>query len=146
MVFFTGATSRVGGPWRCSTLRWCLKNDTSLIVVSMRSTLPRLSYILIEPLPKRCLMQVPSMRVGTASRSPGQRGVICRPRKLATCSAFTSRSPGEPVAHKPGQCGRGTQHQIHRVFHLHQAPVVAARNLQQPDNTAWHSDPDARCN
>ena len=36
MVFFTGATSRVGGPWRCSTLRWCLKNETSLVVVSMR--------------------------------------------------------------------------------------------------------------
>src|SRR5260221_14651466 len=44
-------------------LRWCLKKETSLIVVSMRSTQPYLSYILIEELAKRCLMQVPSMRV-----------------------------------------------------------------------------------
>src|SRR5712671_7472103 len=50
-------------PCRCSTLRWCLKKETSLIVVSMRSTQPCLSYILIEELAKRCLMQVPSMRV-----------------------------------------------------------------------------------
>src|SRR6202030_4685517 len=42
--------------------RWCLKKETSLIVVSMRSTQPYLSYILIEELAKRCLMQVPSMR------------------------------------------------------------------------------------
>jgi len=34
-----------------------------LIVVSMRSTQPYLSYILIVELAKRCLMQVPSMRV-----------------------------------------------------------------------------------
>ena len=33
------------------------------MVVSMRSTRPNLSYILIAGLPKRCLMQVPSMRV-----------------------------------------------------------------------------------
>src|SRR5580692_9081405 len=52
-----------GGPCRCSTLRWCLKKETSLIVVSMRSTQPHLSYILIVELAKRCLMQVPSMRV-----------------------------------------------------------------------------------
>ena len=63
MVFLTGARTRVGGPCRCSTLRWCLKKETSLIVVSMRSTQPYLSYILIEELAKRCLMQVPSMRV-----------------------------------------------------------------------------------
>src|SRR6267142_1474754 len=44
-------------------LRWCLKKATSLIVISMRSTQPYLSYILIEELAKRCLMQVPSMRV-----------------------------------------------------------------------------------
>src|ERR1700686_409666 len=25
MVFLTGARTRVGGPCRCSTLRWCLK-------------------------------------------------------------------------------------------------------------------------
>ena len=62
MVFLTGARPRVGGPLRCSTVRWCLKNDTSLAVVSMRSTIPHLSYILIEHLPKRCLMQVPSIR------------------------------------------------------------------------------------
>src|SRR6266481_2652659 len=60
MVFLTGARTRVGGPCRCSTLRWCLKKETSLIVVSMRSTQPYLSYILIEELAKRCLMQVPS--------------------------------------------------------------------------------------
>src|SRR6266446_2408993 len=45
MVFLTGARTRVGGPCRCSTLRWCLKKETSLIVVSMRSTQPYLSYI-----------------------------------------------------------------------------------------------------
>ena len=44
-------------------MRWCLKKETSLIVVSMRRTQPYLSYILIEELAKRCLMQVPSMRV-----------------------------------------------------------------------------------
>ncbi len=33
------------------------------VVVSMRRMQPTLSYILIEALPKRCLMQVPSMRV-----------------------------------------------------------------------------------
>jgi hypothetical protein len=43
--------------------RWCLKKDTSLVVVSMRSTEPNLSYILIEELPKRYLMQVPSILV-----------------------------------------------------------------------------------
>src|SRR4029077_14472037 len=58
---WTGASPRIGGPCRCSTLRWCLKKETSLIVVSMRSTQPYLSYILIEELAKRCLMQVPSM-------------------------------------------------------------------------------------
>ena len=63
MVFLTGAMARVGGPSRCSTLRWCLKKDTSLVVVSMRSTQPNLSYILIEDFANRCLMQVPSIRV-----------------------------------------------------------------------------------
>ena len=45
-AFLTGARSRVGGPCRCSTFRWCLKKDTSLVVVSMRSIWPNLSYIL----------------------------------------------------------------------------------------------------
>src|SRR5438067_9725443 len=45
MVFLTAARTRVGGPCRCSTLRWCLKKETSLIVVSMRSTQPCLSYL-----------------------------------------------------------------------------------------------------
>src|SRR5208283_4185373 len=51
MDFLTAARARVGGPFRCSTFRWCLKKDTSLVVVSMRSTMPALSYILIEHLP-----------------------------------------------------------------------------------------------
>ena len=40
-----------------------LKKDASLVVVSLRITQPSLSHILIEALPKRCLMQVPSTRV-----------------------------------------------------------------------------------
>ena len=40
-----------------------LENGTSLVVVSMRSTTPALSYILIEDLPKRCFTQVPSIHV-----------------------------------------------------------------------------------
>jgi hypothetical protein len=51
MVFLTGARRRVGGPFRCSALRWCLKKDTSLVVVSMRSIWPNLSYIVIEASP-----------------------------------------------------------------------------------------------
>src|ERR1700676_5480327 len=90
MDFLTGARSRVGGPSRCSTFRWCLKKDTSLVVVSIRNTMPHLSYILIEDLPKRCFTQVPSMRVENCDPiSWASRGVMCRPRKLATCSAFT---------------------------------------------------------
>jgi transposase len=46
------------------------KNDTSLVVVSMRSTRPNLSYILTEACPKRCLMQVPSILVETESQAP----------------------------------------------------------------------------
>ena len=57
-AFLEGASSRVGGLSRCSTFRWCLKKDTSLVVVSMRSIWPNLSYILMEALPKRCLMHV----------------------------------------------------------------------------------------
>src|SRR6202051_2109453 len=90
MLFLTGASSRVDGPFRCSTFRWCLKNDTSLAVVSMRSTMPHLSYILIDDLPKRCLMHVPSIRVENCEPiSFASCGVTWRPRKLATCSAFT---------------------------------------------------------
>jgi len=65
---FDGARARLAGPLRCSTLRWCLKEDTSLLVVSRRRTRANLSYILIADLPKRCLMQVPSIRV--AKRLP----------------------------------------------------------------------------
>jgi hypothetical protein len=57
-----------GRPLRCSALRWCLKEETSLLVVSRRRTSVNLPYILIADLPKRCLMQVPSMRV--ANRLP----------------------------------------------------------------------------
>jgi hypothetical protein len=39
-------------PSWCSTLRWCLKVVTSLLVFSMRSTRPNLSYILIELRPR----------------------------------------------------------------------------------------------
>ena len=60
---FDGGEVRVAGPCRCSTFRWCLKNETSLVVVSMRNPQPNLSYILTEALPNRCLMQVPSIRV-----------------------------------------------------------------------------------
>ena len=55
--------SRLLGPVRCSTLRWCLKEETSLVVVSRRRMHAALSYILIADLPKWCLMQVPSIRV-----------------------------------------------------------------------------------
>src|ERR1700730_3800716 len=65
-------------------LRWCLRKETSLIVVSMRSTQPYLSYILIEELAKRCLMEVPSMRVENLEPiSWASCGLIWRRRKLA---------------------------------------------------------------
>ena len=92
MDFFSGATSRVGCPLRCSTLRWCLKNETSLVVVSMRRMRANLSYSLSEHEPNLCLMQVPSMRV--LSREPisaASCGVIFLPRKVATCSALTDK-------------------------------------------------------
>ena len=41
-----GARARVAAPCRCSTLRWCVKAETSLVVVSMRRTRPNLSQIL----------------------------------------------------------------------------------------------------
>src|SRR5471030_2340326 len=40
MLFLTEASARAGGAFLCSTFRWCLKNDTSLVVVSIRSTIP----------------------------------------------------------------------------------------------------------
>ena len=81
MVFLKGSSSRLLGPWRCSTLRWCLKKETSFAVVSMRSTRWNLSYIFTWALPRRCLMQAPSMRV--SKREPiswASCGVIFLPR------------------------------------------------------------------
>jgi len=65
---FDRGKGAAGRPLRCSTLRWCLKEETSLLVVSRRRTRANLSYILIADLPKRCLRQVPSMQV--AKRLP----------------------------------------------------------------------------
>ncbi len=85
-------------------LKGCLKDETSLVVVSMRRTMPNLSYIfsgalphgallersLMEDLPKRCLMQVPSMRVENwLPISWARVGQSFRPRKVAMVSAFT---------------------------------------------------------
>ena len=68
-----------------------LKPAASLIVVSMRSTLPCLSYILIELSPRRCLMRTPSGRVfmsltTSAFSLDGKRpeGGMSRPRKRIT--------------------------------------------------------------
>jgi len=41
-LFYWGS-SRVAWRSRCSTLRWCLKKETSLLVVSRRRTQPNLS-------------------------------------------------------------------------------------------------------
>ena len=60
---------RVAGPVRCFTFRWCLKTDMSLAVVSIRNTMPCLSYILMEHLPKRCLIQVPRSKLLSPSYS-----------------------------------------------------------------------------
>src|ERR1700751_1431666 len=90
MDFLRGARARVGGRSRGSTFRWCLKNATSLQVTSMRSTMPHLSYILIEHLPNRCLIHVPSIRVENCEPiSWVSDGVIGRPRNVAICSALT---------------------------------------------------------
>jgi len=64
--------SRVAGPTRCSTFRWCLKKDTSSALVSIRSTMPVLSYILIDALPKRCFTHVPLDPGRTENQSPGR--------------------------------------------------------------------------
>src|ERR1700736_3452181 len=99
MVFLTGARTRVGGPCRCSTLRWCLKKETSLIVVSMRSTQPYLSYILIEELAKRCLRPCCTDRsLGGEDRTVYQGPVSDHPgpppchSKRTKIAAITSRS------------------------------------------------------
>ena len=70
-----------------------LENEMSLLVVSMRRMRPNLSYSLSEQASKRCLMQVPSMRV--LSREPisaASCGPSFLPRKVATCSALTVRT------------------------------------------------------
>jgi hypothetical protein len=87
---------------------------------------PSLSYILIEALAKRCLMQVPSMRVEN-----------CEPISWASCGGDLAaeeggdllgldaqhRLAGELLVERR-QRRRRAEHQIGRVFHLHQAPMV----------------------
>ena len=74
-----------------SGVRNDLKPAGSLIVVSTRSTLPCLSYILTEFCPSRCLIRIPFGRrfmslVTSASSRDGSlpEGGIWRPRKRIT--------------------------------------------------------------
>ena len=115
----------VAGPVRCSTLRWCLKNDTSLAVVSIRSTMPCLSYILIEHLPKRCLMQVPSIRVANCEPiSCASDGVICRPKRGDLLGLHVQHRLADQLLIKRAEGDGGAERQIGGVFHLHQAPMI----------------------
>src|SRR5213594_4370372 len=126
MVFLSGANSRVVCRSRCSTLRWCLKKETSLVVVSKRSTRPNLSYIFTPVLPKRCLMQVPSMRV--AKRLPSSWascGVIFLPRKLATCSADRQHGLARQLLIQRLEGRFRAKDQVGGILHLHQAPVIS---------------------
>src|ERR1700709_2679845 len=116
MDFFTRANSRVGGPWRCSTFRWCLKKDTSLVVVSMRSTTPTLSYILIEHVPKWCLMQV-----GRELRADllGQQWRDLTAEEAGDLLGLHAqhRLPDQLLVER-SEAGGGTECQIGGVFHL----------------------------
>ena len=96
------------------------------MVVSMRSTMPCLSYILIEHLPKRCLMQVPSMRVENCEPiSWASSGVICRPRKRGDLLGLHAQHRlADELLIERAERGGGAERQVGGVFHLHQAPVV----------------------
>jgi hypothetical protein len=118
MVFFTGAMARDGGPFRCFTFRWCLKQDTSLAVTSIRRTMPALSYILIDALPWRCFTQVPSTRV--SNREPTSRvrfGVIRRPGTSRRGPPSVQHRLADELLVKWRQRRRGAEGQIGGVFH-----------------------------
>src|SRR5215472_1839395 len=80
----------------------------------------------MEDLPKRCLTQVPSMRVANPLPiSWASWGVILWPRKVATCSALTVRKAcRESCSIERFEDGLRAEHQIGGVFDLHEAPVV----------------------
>src|SRR6476619_7479674 len=98
MDFLTGAFFISQVPSRCSTLRWCLKDVTLLLVVSMRRTRPNLSYILIELGPMWCLIRVPSIRVWKSlPTSTVELSSSLRPINVATLSGLTDGIGGSLV-------------------------------------------------
>ena len=103
-----------------------LKKETSLTVVSMRSTRAYLSYIFTWTLPRRCLMQVPSMRVAKRCRSPAPAAGDLLAEKAGDLFGL---HPQHRLAGELFIQGRqhllGAEHQIGSVLHLQQAPVIA---------------------
>ena len=81
-----GSAGRPGVP----TLRWCLKKDTSLVVVSMRSTQPNLSHILIEGFAE-VVLDAGSLDTGGKLRADLLRQLRAdlAAKEAAICSAFT---------------------------------------------------------
>ena len=134
MVFLTGASPQLGGPSRCSTLRWCLKNDTSLAVVSIRSTSPahrvKPGGMLIIHL-DRCLAEVvlhadafdPGREPGTNLLVQLWRDPVAEVRRNLLGLHVQHRLAEELLVERAEGAGRA-ECEVGGVFHLHQAPVI----------------------